>query len=94
MQIAAKVKGNNNNLGLKRSLSGCTKPKAGLRLSTYTTKLANWPITDAPDDIVVSLSGSFQLDFVVYDAPDGFRWLLTLLYPIQKMNRIRRQLTV
>ena len=27
--------------------------KAGLRLSTYTTKLANWPITDAPDDIVV-----------------------------------------
>ncbi len=25
--------------------------KAGLRLSTYTTKLANWPITDAPDDI-------------------------------------------
>ena len=28
-------------------------PKAGLRLSTYTTKLANWPITNAPDDIVV-----------------------------------------
>ena len=47
--------------------------KAGLRLSTATTKLANWPITDVPDDIVVSLSGSFQLDFVVYDASDGFR---------------------
>ena len=50
-----------------------TRTKAGLRLSTYTTKLANWPITDAPDDIVVSLSGSFQLDCVVHDAPDGFR---------------------
>ena len=37
------------------------------------TKLANWPITDAPDDIVVSLCGSFQLDFVVYDATEGFR---------------------
>ena len=47
-------------------------PKAGLRLSTATTKLANSPITDAPDDIVVSLSGSFQLDFVVHDAPEGF----------------------
>ena len=49
------------------------RPKAGLRLSTATTKLANSPITDAPDDIVVSLSGSFQLDFVVHDGPDGFR---------------------
>ena len=39
----------------------------------YTTELANSPITDAPDDIVDSLSGSFQLDFVVYDASDGFR---------------------
>ena len=29
-----------------------SKTKAGLRLSTYTTKLANWPITDGPDDIV------------------------------------------
>ena len=48
------------------------KEALGLRQSTYTTKLANWPITGAPDDIVVSLSGSFQLDFVVYDAPDGF----------------------
>ena len=47
--------------------------KAGLRPSTYTTKFANWPITDAPEDIVVSLSSSFQLDFVVHDAPDGFR---------------------
>ena len=35
--------------------------------------MANSPITDAPDDIVDSLSGSFQLDFVVYDASDGFR---------------------
>ena len=52
------------------SLSYC---KTGLRLSTATTKLANSPTTDAPDDIVVSLSGSFQLDFVVHDAPDGFR---------------------
>ena len=37
------------------------------------TELANSPITDAPDDIVDSLSGSFQLDFVVHDASDGFR---------------------
>ena len=35
--------------------------------------MANSPITDAPDDIVDSLSGSFQLDFVVHDVPDGFR---------------------
>ena len=35
------------------------------------TELANSPITDAPDDIVDSLSGSFQLDFVVYDASDA-----------------------
>ena len=62
--------------------------KALLRLST--TKLANWPITDDPADIVVSLSGSFQLDFL-YTTP---RRRPTLLYPIQKMNRIRRQLTV
>ena len=34
-------------------------------------KLANSPITDAPDEIVDSLSGSFQLDFVVYDASDA-----------------------
>ena len=34
--------------------------KAGLRLSTWQ-KLANWPITDAPDDTVVSL----------HDAPDA-----------------------
>ena len=27
--------------------------KAGLRLSTATMKLANFPITDAPDEIVV-----------------------------------------
>ena len=32
--------------------------KAGLRLPTATTKLANCPTTDAPDDIVVSLSES------------------------------------
>ena len=30
-----------------------TRNKAGLRLQTYTTKLANSPITDAPDDIFV-----------------------------------------
>ena len=42
-------------------------------------KLANWPITNAPDDIVVSLSGSFQLDFVMHDAPDGFRHCCTRL---------------
>ena len=35
------------------------------------TKLANSPITDTPYDIVVSLSGSFQLDSVVYDASDA-----------------------
>ena len=35
-----------------RSQVRLRKTKAGLRLSTYTTKLANWPITDAPDDIV------------------------------------------
>ena len=38
---------------------------------TLTTELANSPITDAPDDIVDSLSGSFQLDFVVHDASDA-----------------------
>ena len=36
-------------------------------------ELANSKITDAPDDIVDSLTGSFQLDSVVHDAPDGFR---------------------
>ena len=53
--------------------------KAGLRLSTATTKLANPPTTDAADDIVVSLSGSFQLDFVGYNASDGFRRRCTRL---------------
>ena len=28
-------------------------------------------ITDAPDDIVVSLSGSFQLDVIMHDASDA-----------------------
>ena len=51
---------------------------AGLRLSTATTKLANCPVTDAPDDIVVNLSGSFQLDFVLHDAPDGVRRQLSV----------------
>ena len=31
-------------------------------------KLANSPTTDTADDIVVSLSGSFQLDFVVLNS--------------------------
>ena len=45
--------------------------KAGLRLSTATTKLANWPTTDAADDIVVSLSALFNWDFVVHNASDA-----------------------
>ena len=41
-------------------------PKAGLRLSTYTTKLADYRCSRR-----YSLSGSCQLDFVVYDTPDA-----------------------
>ena len=37
----------------------------------YMTELANSPITNAADDIVVSLSGSFQLDFIVHNASDA-----------------------
>ena len=65
--------------------------KAGLTPRTYTTELANSPITDAPDDIDDGLSGSFQLRFRLIRR---FRRLPTPSYPIQKMNRIGRQLTV
>ena len=65
--------------------------KAGLTPRTYTTELANSPITDAPDDIDDGLSGSFQLRF---RRIRRFRRLPTPSYPIQKMNRIGRQLTV
>ena len=45
--------------------------KAGLRLSTAMRKLANSPTTDAADDIIVSLSSSFQLDFVGHNASNA-----------------------
>ena len=53
--------------------------------------MANSPITDAPDDIDDGLSGSFQFRF---RRKRRFRRLPTPSYPIQKMNRIGRQLTV
>ena len=39
---------------------------------TATAELAKSPTTDVGDDIVVSLSVSFQLDFVVQNASDAF----------------------
>ena len=62
-----------------------------LGLSTYTAELANWPITDAPDDIVVYSERFFSTGFC---CARRSRRLPTLLYPIQKMNWTRRQLTV
>ena len=52
------------------------KPASDYQL-LHMTKLANSPTTDAADDIVVSLSGSFQLDFVVHNDSDGFRCCCT-----------------
>ena len=46
-------------------------PLKPARLSTATTKLPNSPTTDDADDIVVSLSALFQLDFVLHNASDA-----------------------
>ena len=41
--------------------------------SDYQLLRRSWSTTDAADDFI-SLSDSFQLDFVVHNAPDGFRY--------------------